>query len=85
MHTSIKKFEILGFVSCTKNICISRIGLFFTGAIFEAVVDKKLTHLGTSAQFLDEGSVEPWFVDTQVCVCHQSIAIETLNIIAFVG
>jgi hypothetical protein len=51
----------------------------------EALRAHELRHLGAPAEFVDEGLVEPGFVDLQRRVGEQPVAVETFDVVALVG
>jgi hypothetical protein len=40
-------------------------------------------HLGAAAEVVDESGVEPGFVDLEVGIDEQAVAVEALDIVAF--
>ncbi|CAB5076320.1 unannotated protein [freshwater metagenome] len=72
-------------MSCTQDIGISGVGLLNAIAIWQLVADQPFGHFFTAAKFADKISIQPWLIDSQIWVSKKAIAIEALNIVAFVG
>ena len=72
-------------MSCTPNVGVGGIRLLGTVAIRQLVLGQKSAHLGATAKFTDECSVQPRLVNAQCWVGEQAISIEPLDVVALVG
>ena len=82
---AVQKLQIFGFVCCAEHIGIGGIGFFHRHFVLEAVGDEELAHFMAAAEFVNELLVEPRFVDFQRGIGQQAVAVETLDVVAFVG
>ena len=69
----------------TQHIGVGRVGFFNRHFVVEAVGNQKFAHFVTAAEFVDKLLIEPRFVDFQRRIGQQAVAVETLNVVAFVG
>ncbi len=81
----VEALQVFRFVRGTQQIGIRRVRLLGAHAIREARALHVLRHLLASAQFVDEGLVEPRLVDAQAGIREQPVAIEPLDVVALVG
>ena len=81
----VEKFQIFGFMGGAEHIGISGIGFFYRHFVVKAVGNQKFAHFLAAAQFIDKGLVEPRFVDAQAGVGDQAVAVEALDVVAFIG
>ena len=75
--------QILGFVRCAQDIGVRGVGLLSGHLVSETGALHEGGHLGAPAELVDKGGVEPGLVDLEARIDKQTVAIETLDIIAF--
>ncbi|MNI75229.1 hypothetical protein D3C81_1902040 [compost metagenome] len=68
-----------------EHVGVSGIRFFDRHFVVETAGDHKFRHLMATAEFVNEVSVQPWFVNLQFGIGQQTVTIETLNIVAFIG
>ena len=72
-------------MSCAPDVGVGGIGLLGAVSIGEVADLEPLAHLFSAAEFRDKGFVEPRLVDSEVGVGEQAVAVETLDVVSFVG
>src|SRR5262249_37184849 len=75
----------LGLVGGAEEVGIGGIGLFGGHAVVETGLGEVGGHLGATAQLVDESLIEPGFVDLQVGIDEETVAVEALDVVAFEG
>ena len=84
IDTAVQELEIFGLVRRTEQIRVGGVGLLDAHLVVEPRLAQVLRHLAPAPELCDERRIEPRLVDAQLRVGEQSIAIETLDIIALV-
>ena len=69
----------------TQHVGVGRVSFFNRHFVVEAVGNQKFAHFVTAAEFVDKLLVEPRFVDFQRRIGQEAVAVETLDVVAFVG
>ena len=82
---AVEKFQIFGFMRRAEHIGIGGIGFLHRHFVVEAVGNQKFAHFVAAAEFVDKLLVEPGFVDFQRGIGQEAVAVETLDVVAFVG
>ena len=77
--------EVLGLVGGAEEVRVSGVGLLGRHFVVEAGGLEEGGHLGAAAEFFDEGGVEPGFVDLEVGIDEEAVAVEALDVVALVG
>ena len=70
---------------CAEHIGVSRVGFFNRHFVLETVGDEELAHFVAAAEFVDKLLVKPRFVDFQRGIGQETVAVETLDVVAFIG
>ena len=70
---------------CAEHIGVGGIGFFNRHFVVEAIGNQKFAHFVATAEFVDKLLVEPRFVDFQRGIGQEAVAVETLDVVAFVG
>ena len=70
---------------CTPDVGIGGVGLLLGSAVGKVTSKEPFAHLVTTTEFIDEVSIKPRLVNAQGRVCHQTVTVEALNVIALVG
>ena len=82
---AVEEFQIFGFMRRAEHIGVGRVGFFNRHFVVEAVGNQKFAHFVATAEFVDKLLVEPRFVDFQRGIGQEAVAVETLDVVAFVG
>jgi len=69
-------------VGCPENVGVGRVGLLRAHAVREAGLVHVLRHLLTAAELVDELLIEPRFVDAEIRVGEETVAVEPLDVVA---
>ena len=85
VHAVVEFFQQFCFVRSTPNIGVGGVCLFFASAVWQLARGEKFTHFATATKLVHECGVEPRLVYTQRWVHHEPVAIETLNVVSFIG
>ncbi len=80
-----KMLQVLCLVGCAEDVGVGGVSLLGGHLIGEAVALHERGHLGAAAELVDESRVEPGFVDLEFGIDEQAVAVEALDVIAFVG
>src|SRR5690606_6839462 len=85
IDAGIQVLQILGLMRGTQHVGIGGVGFLGRHLVVETVFLHVLGHLGTATQLINKGLVQPRFVNLQFGVGQQTVAVETLNVVALVG
>ena len=85
LDAAVELLKILGLVGGAEEIAVGRVGLFSAHLVGESIGAHERRHFRAAAQFVDEQLVEPGLVDPQARIGQQAVAVEPLDIVAFVG
>ncbi len=85
LDAAVQMFKILGFVCRAEHVGVGRISFFLAHLVAEAVVGKELAHFCSAAELADELNVKPGLVDLELRIGDQTVAVEALNVVSFVG
>ena len=84
-HALVQELEVLGLVGGAQDVRVGGVRLVGAHPVLEAGAVEVGGHLGTAAQLVDEGLVQPRLVDPQLRVDEQPVAVEPLDVVALVG
>ncbi len=84
LHARREQLEVLRLVRGAEQVRVGRVRHLDGGVLRQAASLEPLAHLLAAAELRDEGAVEPRLVDPQVLVREQPVAIEALDVVAFV-
>ena len=84
VHAGRKFFKRFCFVSCAPNVGIGGVRLLGRVAVRQILFGEERAHFGATAHFANEVGIEPWFVNAQLWVGKQAVAIEALDVVALV-
>jgi hypothetical protein len=85
LHAAVQVLQVLGLVGGAQHVGVGGVGLFGRHLVAEAGLGHEGRHLGAAAEFVDEGLVQPGFVDLQARVGQQAVAVEALDVVALEG
>src|SRR5579862_4625051 len=72
-------------MGCAPDVSVGRVGLLLAGTVRELASLQPFAHLLAAAKLTVELRVQPGFVDQQVRVAKQAVAIEPFDVVALVG
>ena len=70
---------------CAQHIGVGGVGFFNGHFVVKAAGNHEFGHFLTAAQLIDKVAIQPRFVNFQLGIGQQTIAVETLDIVAFVS
>ena len=85
LHAAGQVLQVFGLVCGAQHVGVGRIGFFGRHLVAKAGLRHEGRHFGAAAQLVNEELVQPGFVDFQVGVGEQAVAVKTLDVVALVG
>jgi hypothetical protein len=85
LHAGGELFQVFGLVRGAQHVGVGRVGFFGRHLVAEAGLGHEGRHLGAAAQLVDEQLVQPGFVDLQIRVGQQAVAVKALDVVALEG
>ena len=85
LHRGRQVLEALRLVGRAPDVRIGRIGLLGGIPVRQATRQQELAHARSTAELVDERSIQPRLVDAQLSIHEQAVAVEALDVIALVG
>ena len=85
LHAAGQVLQVFGLVCGAQHVGVGRVGFFGGHLVAKAGFCHEGRHFGAPAQLVNEQLVQPGFVNFQIGVGQQAVAVKTLDVIALVG